>query len=391
MRVNLKKLTKREIDFHCKNYEEAEASNDRKEDCIDNGFSLSNMGSIPFTPRKAPKRTESRSRLSSSKKKMSAVKKRTGGSERSVFDIGSLLAPAAALRNDSKEVEEEDPMFFGSPKQRRDPVVKTPTATPNKSKLKEFRVVIRQTKENAKTLRNLSQEYLREAKEETKRKKTVGMEKDHDSGTDLSPPIIKSQSDIFSSQLEVPQPSPALMLGKLVNENISSDEEDPSPSLVMNVSRDLFSQNQSQEDVNANNPQQEEEEEYRCLLCDEAFKEETDHEKHVKVCMSRRPAPAPSLPPSSSKLKRPRSPSPSPLSRAPGASAAPMMTSAAPLMASAAPLAPTSPPRASDLLPPSVHKPKLAKIPKLKVSPTEEADITVVVTNSFAFREHLRS
>ena len=141
MRVNLKKLTKREIDFHCKNYEEAEASNDRKEDCIDNGSSLSNMGSIPSTPRKAPKRTESRSRLSSSKKKLSAVKKRTCGRERSVFDIGSPLAPAVPKKN-SMEVEEEDPMFFGSPKQRRDPVVKTPTATPKKSKLKEFRVVL---------------------------------------------------------------------------------------------------------------------------------------------------------------------------------------------------------------------------------------------------------
>jgi len=365
MRVNLKKLTKREIDIHCKNYEEAEASNDRKEDCIDNRSSISNMWSIPSTPRKAPKRTESRSRLSSSKKKMSVVKKRTGGRERSMFDIGSPSAPAAALRNDSKEVEEEDPIFFGSPKKRTDPVVKTPTATPNKMKVKQPTVVIRHTKQRAATLRDLSQEYLREEVEElTTRRETMGMEKDHDSGTDLSPPFSKSQSDIFSSQLEASQPGPALMLGRLVNENISSDEEEPYPSLVMDVSRDLFSQSQSQEDVNANNPQQEEEEEeYHCLLCDETFKEETDHEQHVKVCMSRRPAP--SLPPSSSKVKRPRSPSPSPPSRAPGASAAPMMTSAAPLMASAAPLAPRSPPCASNLLAPSV-KPKLAKIPKLK-------------------------
>ena len=369
MRVRLKKLTKREIDFHCKNYEETEASDDRREECFDNKSSISNMMSTLSTPRKSPKRTASGSRLSSSKKKMSVVKKRTGGRERSVFDIGSAHAPAAALRNDSKEVEEEAPMFFGSPKKRRDPVVKTPTATPNKSKLKEFRVVIRHTKESATTLRNLLQEHLREVEEETKRKKTVGMEKDHDSEIDLSPHISKSQSDIFSSQLEASQPGPALMMGKLVNENLSGDEEEPSPSLVMDVSRDLFSQSQSQEDVNANNPQQkeEEEEEYHCLLCDETFKEKTDHAKHVKICMSRRPAP--SLPPSSSKVKRPRSPSPP---------------------SRATVLVPRSPPRASNLLPPSVHKPKLAKIPKLKVSLTE-ADITVIVTNSLAFRVHLRS
>ena len=213
------------------------------------------------------------------------------------------------------------------------------------------------------------QEHLREVEEETKRKKTVGMEKDHDSEIDLSPHISKSQSDIFSSQLEASQPGPALMMGKLVNENLSGDEEEPSPSLVMDVSRDLFSQSQSQEDVNANNPQQkeEEEEEYHCLLCDETFKEKTDHTKHVKICMSRRPAP--SLPPSSSKVKRPRSPSPP---------------------SRATVLVPRSPPRASNLLPPSVHKPKLAKIPKLKVSLTE-ADITVIVTNSLASRVHLRS
>ena len=369
MRVRLKKLTKREIDFHCKNYEETEASDDRKEDCIDNRSSISNMGSIPSTPRKAPKRTESRSRLSSSKKKMSAVKKRTGGRERSMFDIDSPPAPAV-LKKNSMEVEEEDPMFFGSPKKRRDPVVKTPTATPNKMKVKQPTVVIRHTKQRAATLRNLSQEYLREEVEElTIRRETMGMEKNHDSSrTPLSPTISKSQSDIFSSQLEASQPGPALILGKLVNENISSDEEEPSPSLVMDVSRDLFSQSQSQEDVNANNPQQEEEEEeYHCLLCDETFKEKTDHAKHVKICMSRRPAP--SLPPSSSKVKRPRSPSPP---------------------SRATVLAPRSPPRASNLLPPSVHKPKLAKIPKLKVSLTE-ADITVIVTNSLASRVHLRS
>ena len=213
------------------------------------------------------------------------------------------------------------------------------------------------------------EEHLREVEEETKRKKTVGMENDHDSEIDLSPHISKSQSDIFSSQLEASQPGPALMMGKLVNENLSGDEEEPCPSLVMDVSRDLFSQSQSQEDVNANNPQQkeEEEEEYHCLLCDETFKEKTDHAKHVQICMSRRPAP--SLPPSSSKVKRPRSPSPP---------------------SRATVLVPRSPPRASNLLPPSVHKPKLAKIPKLKVSLTE-ADITVIVTNSLASRVHLRS
>ena len=381
MKVNLKKLTKREIDFYCKNNEENEARNDRKEDCIDNRTSISNMGSPLSTPRKAPKRTATGSRLSSSKKKMSAVKNRTVVRESSMFDIGSSPSGPEAQRNNSQEVEEDaeedDPMFFGSPKRRGDPVVNTPTKTPNKFKLKQPKVVIRHTKESAKLLRNLSQEYLREKVEHEK--KAVGMDEDkafsdYDSGTNLPPPICKSQSDMFSTQLEAPHPGPAFMLGQLVNENLPSDEDtelDPeTPSLVMDISRDLFSQSQSQEDFNANDDTPQQEEEYHCLLCDEIFKEKTDHEKHVRVCMQRRPAP--SLPPSSSKLKRPRSPSPRPSSPAPV-------------------LAPRSPPLPPDSsLAPSVHKPKLAKIPKLKVSLTE-SDITVIVTNSFASRDHLRN
>ena len=227
-------------------------------------------------------------------------------------------------------------------------------------------------------------------------------------GSSVPPPICKSQSDIFSSQTlttpvseassQDPAKAEASMLGRLINENLSSDEDevaDPEldhekseePSLIMDISRDLFSQSQEDgADVNANPPPcistlalsfspsslktptkcqetnelliddvpPEEEDDYQCFFCDKTFTEKMDHEEHLKACR-----PESFLAPAS-KQKRPRSPSSSP----PPLSPVPAKT------------VPRSPPSSSArtntdslFFPSSASIPmsKLPKIPKLKV------------------------
>jgi len=400
VKVNIEKLSRRKIDFYCKNYEADDDSEDRMEGVNGQSSRMVSMSPTPpETPRKSSssRKSESKSRLSSSKKKMSAVKKRAEGrAKRSMFDVDSdpCPSPSPAKRRNSKE-EEADLMSFGSPTPKpRESVVNTPT----QYKLKQPKVVIRHTKQQAKVLRNLSQEYSREEVEE----ETAEGDKsslDHDLRMDLPPPISKSQSDIFSSQtlkttvIEAPSQDPS-MLGRLINENLSSDEDEGAnpehdheksegPSLIMDISRDLFSQSQEDgADVNANPPPPistvitpvlslsspetptkyhgtnklhiddapSEEEEYQCFFCDKTFTEKMDLEEHLKGCR-----PGSFLSPASPKQKRPRSPSPSPLS---------------PVPVKTVPRSPPprSAPTISDSLffPSSVPMSKLPKIPKLK-------------------------
>ena len=460
VKVNIKKLTRREIDFHCKTYDDEDVRDNRTEDA--NRHSHSHMKSLSpsSTPRKTPKKTEFRVRLSSTKNKTSAVKKRSveERAKRSIFDVDSDFcpSPAAARGQKPKEVEDEDTeandlMSFGTPK---------------KWKLKNCRVPIRHKSIRfAKVLRNLSQEYLQEeAEEKTAGKKAMEMEmvrssQAHDSGSDLPlpPSLTKSQSEMFSSSEVSPaaEPSPeegsGSVLGKLVNENLSSDEdvdknpdiENPEvPSLNTDTSWDLFSQSQKDEadgnannrlsqpplvpstqqqqqgadvmdvnwdlffqsqedgaDVNANNhlsqpplvpstqspgannsiidDSLQQEEDYQCIFCDETFKEKIDHEEHLKECLQRRPG---SL---DTNLKRSRSPSPfsPPLAPAP-ANTNPRSTPSQ-----------TSADTNSDKFfrPPSFStpKPKLAKIPKLKVilADNDIDSCQFIDTNYFAFRE----
>ena len=273
VKVHIKKLTRREIEFHCKTNEDEDVRDNRTEDA--NRHTLSHMRSFPpsTTPRKTPKKTESRIRLSSTKKKTSAVKKNRvqERAQPSIFDMDSDSCPSPPrargkkskeVQDKDKEVESNDLMSFGTPK---------------KWKLKNCRVPIRHKSVRfAKVLRNLSQEYLREeAEEKTAGKKTMEMEKvrssqAHDSVSDLPlpPSLTKSQSEMFSSPEVAPDPGPSpedglvSILGKLVNENLSSDEDEAKkedlenpevPSLNTDTSWDLFSQSRKdEEDVNAN-------------------------------------------------------------------------------------------------------------------------------------------
>ena len=411
VKVNIEKLSRRKIDFYCKNYEADDDSEDRMEGV--NGQSSRMVSPTPpETPRKSSssRKSESKSRLSSSKKKMSAVKKRAEGrAKRSMFDVDSdpCPSPSPAKRRNSKE-EEADLMSFGSPTPKpRESVVNTPT----QYKLKQPKVIIRHTKQFAKVLRNLSQEYRREEVEE----ETVEGDKsslDHDLRMDLPPPISKSQSDIFSSQtltttvMEAPSQDPS-MLGRLINENLSSDEDEGAnpefdheksegPSLIMDISRDLFSQSQEDgPDVNANPPPHfstlclspapsslpikchetnklhidDDEEDYQCFFCDKTFAEKIDHEDHLKACR-----PGSFLSPASPQQKRPRSPSPPPLS---------------PVPVKTVPRSP--PPRSAPTIldslffPTTVPMSKLPKIPKLKVSEFDSNVLSVKISQMLLF------
>ena len=429
LKVNIRKLSKREIDVHCKNNEEEDSEEDRFIEAVN--VQSSCMGSPPATPRKSSSKSKSKSRLSSSKKTMSTVKKGAGGrAKKSIFDVDSVSdscpSPAPAKRKNSKE-DEADLMSFGSPVPKpRDSIVNTPT----NYKLKQPKVVIRQNKQDAKVMRNLSQEYIRgDVKEKTTEEDESSLSQNL--RMDLPPTVSKSQSDMFYSQtlstttvMEAPSPdlvkAEASMLGRLINENLSSDEDegnDPEldhekseePSLVMDISRDLFSQSQEDgADVNANPPTristlalcfspssltsptkshetnelliddalQEEEDDYQCILCDKTFTESMDHEEHLKDCLKSRPGSF--LSPASPKQKRPRSPSPPPLS---------------PVSVKTVPRSP--PPRSaannSGSLPPkpffSVSMSKQFKIPKLKVTDIDShVFISINLTNAFAIR-----
>lgn len=93
LKVNIRKLSKREIDVHCKNNEVEDSREDRFLEAVN--VQSSCMGSPPTTPRNSS--SKSKSRLSSSKK-MSTVKKGAGGrAKRSIFDVDSDSCPSPAL------------------------------------------------------------------------------------------------------------------------------------------------------------------------------------------------------------------------------------------------------------------------------------------------------
>ena len=414
VKVNIKKLSRSEIDFYCKNREDIEDTDD-------------NSGSIVLqkgvwaqssTPRKSAKKTKSRFGLSSSKKKVSSVQKRAeqGRAKRSIFEVDSdpCTSPVQFHRKKMKvDMLDEDAinlnklMSFESPRM--------------KYKLKKVQVTMRPSKHCAKIMRNLSLNLREEMEDNETNEKSI----DEDITSSLPgigfalpppPPISKSQSDMFSSQEAPDEMSLGLgahpqssstsndatfIVGKVVNEQLSSDEEtyidEPEiPSLVMDVSRDLFSQSQEDRtDVNANQKSallstletpvltpssqtpssqclvaaQSEEEDYQCLLCDETFIEKIDHQDHLKLkhCLRSRSGP----PPPPCNLMRPETPPPPFLPPVPVTTEPRSTPLRSPPPRSPPPRSPPLTSCATNLdsrLLSSFPKPKLPKIPKLKVS-----------------------